>query len=103
MKNNAKRVRGDLQGVRSARLGLRATQAQVALIQRAAEAKGKSVTEFVLSSACEKAEQTLSDQTYYLVSEEAWKKFHDALERPPKVTEGLLRLLTEPDIWENEE
>lgn len=90
----------NLSRARSARLGLRATPAQAALIQRAAEVKGKSVTEFVLSSACEKAEQTLTDQRLFTVSEEAWEKFQNALERPAQTRAGLRRLLTEPAVWE---
>lgn len=86
--------------VRSARLGLRTTPAQVAIIQRAAEVKGKSVTEFVLSSACEKAEQTLLDQLFFSVSEESWKEFKNALERPAQIKTGLQRLITEPAVWE---
>jgi uncharacterized protein (DUF1778 family) len=102
-KTRAYRSREGFAGARSARLGLRTTPAQVALIQRAAEVKGKSVSEFVLSSACEKAEQTLIDQRFFSVSEEAWREFNDALERPVQMKEGLRRLLTEPALWENAE
>jgi uncharacterized protein (DUF1778 family) len=89
--------------VRSARLGLRTTPAQAAIIQRAAEVKGKSVSEFVLSSACEKAELTLLDQRFFSVSEESWREFQNALERPARVKPGLRRLLTEPGVWEETE
>jgi uncharacterized protein (DUF1778 family) len=85
---------------RSGRLGLRTTPAQAALIQRAAEATRKSVTEFVLSSVCEKAEQTLLDQRLFMVDEQAWQAFQDALERPPQSRKGLQSLLAEPAIWE---
>lgn len=94
---------GGIACARSARLGLRTTPAQAALIQRAAEVKGKSVTEFVLSSACEKAEQTLIDQRFFSVSEEALREFQDALERPTRMRPGLQRLLTEPAVWEETE
>jgi len=100
MKSKTVRCIKEIAGVRSARLGLRATPAQAALIQRAAEVKGKSVTEFVLSSACEKAEQTLTDQRLFTVSEEVWENFQNALERPAQMRSGLRRLLTEPAIWE---
>ncbi len=93
-------ARATVSGARSARLGLRTTPAQAALIQRAAEVKGKSVTEFVLSSACEKAEQTLLDQQLFMVSEEVWLEFQAALERPTKTKAGLQDLLREPSVWE---
>jgi len=86
--------------VRSGRLGLRITPAQTALIQRAAEATRKSVTEFVLSSVCEKAEQTLLDQRLFMVDEQTWLALQDALERPVLVNKGLQSLISEPAIWE---
>ena len=86
--------------VRSGRLGLRTTPAQDALIQRAAAAARKSVTEFVLSSVCEKAEQTLLDQRLFMVDEQTWLAFQDALERPAQAKKGLQSLIAEPAIWE---
>jgi len=86
--------------MRSGRLGLRTTSAQAALIQRAAEATQKSVTEFVLSSVCEKAEQTLLDQRLFMVDDQTWLAFQDALERPVLVNKGLQSLISEPAIWE---
>ena len=87
-------------GARTQRLGLRTTPAQVALIQRAAAVRGKSVTEFVLSSACEKAEQTLLDQRLFMVDEDVWLAFEEALDRPPRLNEALLSLISEPAPWE---
>jgi len=87
---------------RSGRLGLRTTPIQAALIQRAAEVTQKSITEFVLTSACEKAEQTLLDQRLFLIDEQAWKKFQKVLERPARVKAGLQGLIEEPAIWEHE-
>jgi uncharacterized protein (DUF1778 family) len=86
--------------VHSGRLGLRTTPAQAALIQRAAEVTRKSVTEFVLSSVCEKAEQTLLDQRFFMVDEQTWLAFQEALERPAKAKKGMQSLIAEPAIWE---
>ncbi len=85
---------------RTERLGLRTTPAQAALIQRAAAIRGKSVTEFVISSACEKAEQTLMDQRYFMVDDSAWQAFNEALDKPPKLNEALRKLISEPTPWE---
>jgi uncharacterized protein (DUF1778 family) len=85
--------------VRSGRLGLRTTPVQAALIQRAAEVARKSVTEFVLTSVCEKAEQTLLDQRLFMVDENTWRAFQDVLERPAQVKMGLQTLIAEPAIW----
>ncbi len=86
--------------VRSGRLGLRTTPVQAALIQRAAEVSRRSITEFVLSSVCEKAEQTLLDQRLFMVDENTWIEFQDVLERPAQVKTGLQALVAEPAIWE---
>ena len=86
--------------VRSGRLGLRTTADQATLIQLAAEASRKSITEFVLSSACEKAEQTLLDQRFFMVDEQTWLLFQDALEKPAHAKKGLQSLIAEPAIWE---
>jgi uncharacterized protein (DUF1778 family) len=85
---------------RTGRLGLRVTPVQASLIQRAAEVSRKSVTEFVLTSACEKAEQTLLDQRLFMVDDNAWRAFQDALERPAQIKTGLQALITEPAVWE---
>src|SRR5947207_9564572 len=41
-------------------------------------------TDFMMRSACEKAEQSLSDQTQFVLGEKQWKAFMAALDRPPK-------------------
>ena len=53
---------------RSARLGLRATPEQEVVLRRAAEVAHKSLTDFILDSACLAAEQTLLDQRLFMVS-----------------------------------
>ena len=50
--------------VRSARLGLRASREQEVVLRRAAKVALKSLTDFILDSACLAAEQTLLDQRY---------------------------------------
>ncbi|HVW50900.1 MAG TPA: DUF1778 domain-containing protein [Trinickia sp.] len=54
---------------RSARLGVRATPQQEAVLRRAAEITHKSMTDFILDSACQVAERTLLDQRLFLVTE----------------------------------
>jgi uncharacterized protein (DUF1778 family) len=85
---------------RAARIGLRATQRQQVLIRRAAEAANKSVTEFILDSACAAAEDTLLNQRLFLLNDVNWQKFQDTLERPAKVKTGLKELLKENAPWE---
>ena len=67
---------------RSARLGLRATPEQEVVLRRAAEVAHKSLTDFILDSACLAAEQTLLDQRLFVVSGSQYQALMDLLERP---------------------
>jgi uncharacterized protein (DUF1778 family) len=85
---------------RTARFEFRATPQQQMLIHLAAQAVNKSVTQFVLDSACAAAENTLLDQRFFILEEEDWQKFQEALERPAQVKPGLLNLMKEKAPWE---
>jgi len=60
---------------------LRATAREETLIKIAAERQGVNVTDFILSAAREKAEETLADQTRFVLDEDQWKEFMKALDR----------------------
>jgi uncharacterized protein (DUF1778 family) len=66
----------------------------------AAEITHKSITEFVLDSACQAAANALLDQRLFLVDDEAWQKFQDALDEPAKVKPKLRKLIEEKAPWE---
>jgi uncharacterized protein (DUF1778 family) len=83
---------------RNRRFQLRATAAEEVLIKVAAERQGVNVTEFIVRSACEKAEQALSDQTRFVLDDKQWMAFMAALDRPPRSKPRLRRLLTEPHV-----
>lgn len=85
---------------RSARLGLRATPEQEAVLRRAAEVAHKSLTDFILDSACQAAEQTLLDQRLFMVSGERYQALLDLLERPEQPNEGLRDLFARNAPWE---
>ncbi len=83
------------------RINLRATSVQESLIRAAADRRGVSLTEFVLESACTKAEEAMADQVHFVLSPRQWKAFDDALERPARVKPRLRKLLTEPSVLES--
>lgn len=85
---------------RSARLGLRATPEQEAVLRRAAELAHKSLTDFILDSACQAAEQTLLDQRLFMVSGRHYQAFLELLERPERSNKGLRDLLARKAPWE---
>ena len=82
------------------RFNLRATGSQEKLIRVVAELEGRSVTDFILASACKEAEQTLADQQHFVLSESEWKAFTKALDRPVRVKPRLRTLLSEPSVLE---
>jgi uncharacterized protein (DUF1778 family) len=86
---------------RSKRFNLRATPKQERLIRVAAESRGLSVTDFILESACEKAEEALTDQTQFVLNKKQWDLFMHALDAPPKVIPAVKKLFSERSIAES--
>jgi uncharacterized protein (DUF1778 family) len=87
-------------GVKVCRLNLRATKEQRIIIERGATVHGQKMTDFVVSSACEKAEQVLAEQRNFIVSRQKWEAFVEALDRPTVRHVRLSRLMSEPSILE---
>jgi uncharacterized protein (DUF1778 family) len=85
---------------RSARLGLRATPEQEAVLRRAAEVTHKSLTDFILDSACLAAEQALLDQRLFMVSDSQAQALMDLLDCPEQANEGLRDLFARQPPWD---
>ena len=85
---------------KSSRIGLRATPEQEAVLRLAAEISRKSVTEFVIDSACQAAEQALLDQRIFMVSGKKYQEFLGLLDSPPEPNTGLEDLLSKPAPWD---
>ena len=85
---------------RSSRLGIRATPEQEAILKRAAEARHKTLTEFILDSACSAAEQTLLDQRLFIVPTGQYAALIELLDRPAQLNTGLKRLFSKKAVWE---
>ena len=86
---------------RTKRFNLRATPRQEQLIRVAAKRQGLNVTDFILVSACEKAEQTLTDQSHFVLNETQWDLFMKALDKPPRVIPQIKKLFSEPPFAES--
>jgi uncharacterized protein (DUF1778 family) len=81
-------------------INLRASRRQKLLIDCAAEALGRSRSDFMLSTACREAESVLLDRCYFALSEEAFKRFTSFLDSPPKDNPRLRRLLRAKAPWD---
>ena len=84
---------------RTARLGLRTTPQQEAVLRRAAEVSHKSMTDFILDSAYQAAERTLLDQQLFLVSGSQSQTLLDLLDRPEQDNRGLKDLFSRRTPW----
>jgi uncharacterized protein (DUF1778 family) len=80
---------------RSERIDIRTTPTVKRLLQQAAAASHKHVSEFLLEQGVVAASGTLADRRLFLVDEARWREFLDALDRPAKDRPGLEKLLTE--------
>ena len=86
-------------GARGETINLRASQKQKALIDRAAEALGRSRSDFMLETACREAEAVLLDRRYFSLSADAFKRFTAMLDKPPASNPKLQRLLQTKPPW----
>jgi uncharacterized protein (DUF1778 family) len=87
-------------GVRGETINLRASRRQKVLIDRAAEALGRSRSDFMLETACREAETVLLDRRYFALSEEAFKRFTAILDKPPASNPKLRRLFQTKAPWD---
>lgn len=85
---------------KSARIDIRTSQNAKVLLQEAAAATHKSVTDFLLEHGLKAAEQVLADQCVFMLNSEQWKLFSEALDRPVQRKQNLKKLLTEPSVFE---
>ena len=85
--------------VRRETLNLRIPAAERNLIDRAAVSSGKTRTDFILSAARRAAEETLLDQTPFVVDAATYAKFLALLDAPPQPNERLQRTLRITPPW----
>jgi len=76
---------------RTARLEARIAPEALALVKRAAEIQGRSVSDFVVAAAQEAARRAIEETSIIRLSAEDQRRFVDALLNPPAPTAALLR------------
>jgi uncharacterized protein (DUF1778 family) len=85
---------------RTEKLDLRLTPKAKRVLQSAASAANRSVSEFVLESALARAEETLPDRQHFGLDAEQWTAFLKALDAPPRPLPRLKKLLQSPSVFE---
>ncbi len=79
------------ESVRSARIEARIAPEALAIVKRAAEIQGRSVSEFVVSAPQEAASKTIEETTINRLSAEGQRVFAEAIINPPEPSAGLKR------------
>ena len=87
--------------IRAERLDLRSSANVKRTLRSAAAAQGRSLSEFVLQSALERAHEVLADRRVFGLDGEGWVRFHEALNAPKRETPRLDRLMSEPGVFGN--
>ena len=85
---------------RDVTINLRANRKQRSLIDQAAQALGKTRSDFMLEASCREAESVLLDRRYFALDAETFKEFAAVLDSPPAANPRLRRLLTEKAPWD---
>ena len=76
---------------RTARIEARITPDALAIVKRAAEIQGRSLSDFVVAAAQEAANRTIEEAQLIRLSVEDQRQFAEALLNPPKVSPALTR------------
>ena len=87
---------------RSEKLDLRLTPQAKQRIVAAADVLGRSVSDFVLTSALERADEALAENSVWNLTAEQWEAFHVALDAPPVFNPALRKLLSEPSVFDTQ-
>ena len=85
---------------RGGTINLRVSRGQKALIDRAAQALGRTRSDFMLETACREAEAVLLDRRYFALPEDEFKRFTAMLDKPPASNPRLARLLKTKSPWD---
>ena len=80
------------------RIEIRTTTRVKRVLQEAAAARNKTMTEFVLDVAMTEAAEVLADRRLFLLDDEQWETFLAALDAPTKPRPRLESLMREPSV-----
>ncbi|MNJ46467.1 hypothetical protein D3C77_415970 [compost metagenome] len=81
-------------------INMRADAKRRDLIDAAAEILSVDRTSFILEAACKRAEEVILDRKLFLLSDEAFERFEQALAANPiRSNECVKKLLARPKPW----
>ncbi len=83
---------------KSERIDVRASAPVKLLLQEAARACHKNVSEFLLDAGITAANQALAERRHFELDDAQWAVFQQALDRPVEAKPRLRKLLSEPGV-----
>jgi len=85
---------------RDARLELRLSKEVKSLLQQAADAMGKKLSEFVVDCARYEAVDVIADRRVFLLDDRQMAQFEAVLDRPVQDNPKLSKLMSEKNIFQ---
>jgi len=85
---------------KTARVDLRMTATAKSLLEQAAAASHKTVSEFMLEHSLLAAEETLADRRLFMLNDEQWAEFNRLLDAPPRDMPKLRELAARKAPWD---
>ncbi|EMH4163256.1 DUF1778 domain-containing protein [Pluralibacter gergoviae] len=80
-----------MSALKKQRIDLRLTEDDKNIIEEAAAMSNQTVTQFLVSSACEHAAQVIEQHRRLVLNEESWNQVMDAISNPPTPNERIKR------------
>jgi len=88
--------------LKESKVSLRVRPAQKAVIARAAQLRGTSLSQFMLEHAYEAAQEVLAEQVDIVMPPAEWEAFCKALDAPPRSIPALKKLLTHASVFDGQ-
>jgi uncharacterized protein (DUF1778 family) len=85
---------------KNARIAVRVSNEQDALIRHAAKTEGMTVTDFTVLAAIAHAQDVLADRRLFWLDDAAWTEFLALLDRPVEYKPNLSKLFAEDSIFD---
>ena len=82
-------------------LSMRLPEADIAIIDRAAQARGRSRTEFVRDAAVRAAEEVVLETTLIRMSARGFADFAKQLSQPAQVVPEIVKIMKTKAPWED--
>ncbi|MDD5263072.1 MAG: DUF1778 domain-containing protein [Methylacidiphilales bacterium] len=82
------------------RIDIRANASVKHILQEAARASHKNLSDYLIENGLAAAEQALADRRLFTLDSQQWKKFQSILDRPVKCKPRLKELLTSKGVFD---